>query len=759
MKIIKAYQNTQLPPLERARDLLSRMTLREKVGQLNQKLYGFSCYERRGSEISLTQDFVDEVQRYGGMGALYGLYRADPWSKRDDKNGITPGLARKAYNMVQCCVLKHSRLGIPALMSSECPHGHQALGGYMLPVNLCAGAAWNPELLRDAFSVCGRQMQEMGVNLSLMSVLDVLRDPRWGRCEECYSEDPYLSARLAEAAVTGCQNSGVTVVAKHFCAQGEGKGGINASAAAIGPRELREIHLPGARACCSAGVGGIMAAYNEIDGLPCHANSALLRGILREEFGFDGIVMADGTAIDRLDSLTNDTAKSGAMALRAGVDLSLWDTGFSKLEEAIQKGYASEQELDEAVLRVLKLKFQCGLFDHPYLDENVLPGDFSYERYPQSLELARQGIVLLKNEDDILPLIRNQQMKLAVIGPNADNIYAQLGDYSPPVNSEKTVTVRQGLERLCGEQASVKYARGCGIFDGTKEEMEEALQLAAQSDIIVAVLGGSSSRFSGTRFDKNGAALVDGALEMDCGEGVDCSDLHLPGRQEELLQRAAATGKPVVTVLIAGRPYAVPSIAAQSKALLAAFYPGPMGGQAVAELLLGLAEPGGRLPASMPRSSGQLPVYYNPRSSYHAMGYHDEQDTPLYTFGDGLSYTGFICKEVHLSAKTVTVESLKTQAVEITFTVQNIGVRGGWTVPSLYIHGLTGSVVRRKKELRSFEKRFLKAGETSSFSFRLGYRDFAVWDSALCFTVEPGPVQLFLEDGGKSLWQGNVTLQ
>ncbi|HEX3038659.1 MAG TPA: glycoside hydrolase family 3 N-terminal domain-containing protein [Oscillospiraceae bacterium] len=644
---MKPYQNAKLSSSERASDLLSRMTLREKVGQLNQRLYGFSCYERAENGIRLTSEFVAEAQKYGGIGVLYGLYRADPWSKRDYETGIPPELARRAYNTVQRCVMENSRLGIPVLMSSECPHGHQALGGYLLPVNLCAGATWNPKLLQEAYGVCARQLKSMGVDLALMSVLDVLRDPRWGRSEECYSEDPYLSACLAESAVMGCQENGVTAVAKHFCAQGECKGGVNASAASIGPRELREIHLPSAAACCRAGVGGIMAAYNEIDGLPCHANADLLRGILRDELGFDGIVMADGTAVDRLDVVTGDNVKSGAVALRAGVDVSLWDTGFSKLEEAVQKGYVSEQELDEAVLRVLKLKFERGLFEHPYLDESLVAEEFTNQDYPQSLEMARQGIILLKNEDNLLPL-SGKAKKIAVIGPNADDIYAQLGDYSPPLRAENAVTVRQGLKKLCGENCSVQYARGCGIFDGTDEELTKAVALAKQSDIAVLVLGGSSSRFCGSKFDSNGAALIGDKLQMDCGEGVDCADLRLCGRQEELFLRISALGKPVITVLIAGRPYAVPKIAEHSTAFLQAFYPGPMGGQAIAEILFGITEPGGRLSVSIPRSSGQLPVYYNSRNSYQAMHYHDLPCTPLYTFGDGLSYTEFACAECSL---------------------------------------------------------------------------------------------------------------
>lgn len=758
MKPLKPYQNAKLSAGERADDLLSRMTLREKVGQLNQRLYGFACYERKGNEVCMTPEFEKEAERNGGIGVLYGLFRADPWSKRNYETGIPAELAGKAYNTAQRCVLEHSRLGIPMLLSSESPHGHQALGGYLLPVNLCMGAAWNPALVKSAFSVCGRQLRGRGVDLALISVLDVLRDPRWGRSEECYSEDPYLSSRLAENAVLGCREGGVAAIAKHFCAQGEGKGGVNASAAAIGPRELREIHLPSTLACCRAGVDGIMAAYNEIDGVPCHANTELMRGVLRNEFGFNGIVMADGTAVDRLDVVTGDNVKSGALALKAGVDVSLWDTGFSRLEEAVRCGYVSEAQIDEAVLRVLKLKFECGLFEHPYLDEDSPTEEFSYERFPQSLELARQGVVLLKNEGGLLPMSAENNWNIAVIGPNADNLYAQMGDYSPPVRSESGVTVRKGLEYIAGKDCNVRYARGCGIFDGTDDEIREAAELASQSDLIVLVLGGSSSRFSSARFDVNGAALVDGPIEMDCGEGVDCADLRLCGRQEELFAHLVALNKPIVTVIISGRPYAVPNIAARSGALIQAFYPGPMGGQAIAEVLLGKTEPGGRLPVSLPRGSGQLPVYYNSRDSYQAMKYHDMPDSPLYAFGDGLSYTEFGIGEVCLSENSVSANTLKGKPIELTFTVENTGSRAGWTVPSLYIHGLTGSVVRRRKELRAFDKRFLGAGESTSFTLTLGWQELAVWDASMRFTVEPGPVQLMLEDGGKHLWSGELQI-
>ena len=322
------YKDAFLPIEERVNDLLSHMTLREKVGQLNQRLYGFRAYERKGDEITLTKETIEEAKYFGGLGVVYGLYRADPWSAKTTENGLSKEYAIKGYNLLQRCCLEHSRLGIPLLLSSECPHGHQALDGYLLPVNLAAGATFDPKLYKEAVSVCAHQLKQMGVNLSLVSALDVARDPRWGRTEECFGEDPYLCSCFAKAAVEGTQSEGVAMVAKHFCAQGETTGGVNASAARIGERELREIHLPAAKACCEAGVKGVMAAYNEIDGVYCHMNHHLLTEILRDEFGFDGIVMADGVALDRLQEAVGDEPHAAALALSAGVDVSLWDNVF-----------------------------------------------------------------------------------------------------------------------------------------------------------------------------------------------------------------------------------------------------------------------------------------------------------------------------------------------------------------------------------------------------------------------------------------------
>ncbi len=753
---MEKYKDVCLPPMERARDLMGRMTIREKAGQLNQRLYGFDCYIRAGRNVELAEEFRKEVEYWGGMGALYGLHRADPWSKRDYKNGLEGILAIKAYNLAQRYVIEHSRFGIPMLLSSECPHGHQALDGYLLPVNLAMGAAWNPGLVSEAYEVCAQQMKELGVNLALISMLDVLRDPRWGRSEECYSEDPYLCGVLAEAAVKGCMSRGMAVIAKHFCAQGEGTGGINASAARIGERELREIHLPPAYAACRAGVQGIMAAYNEIDGIPCHANKGLLKDILRREMNFTGVVMADGTAIDRLDILTGDYISSGALALSSGIDISLWDKGFTGLEKAVEKGLLSE-ELDEAVLRVLELKFALGLFEQPYLEE-MEPSGFSYAENPQSLELARQSAVLLKN-DGVLPLDFKTITSVAVIGPNADNIYNQLGDYSPPLREGEGISLLKGLKELCPETIRVKYAEGCTVCGTDETGIEAAVELASSCDVVILVLGGSSSRFSGAEFDINGAAVGGDSLQMDCGEGVDCAGLTLPGVQRKLARAVFAAGKPVITVLIQGRPYAVEYEAGHSNALLCAFYPGPMGGQALAEILLGKVCPSGCLPVSIPRSAGQLPVYYNYKSSYDAMKYSNQPNTPLFSFGFGRSYTEFAIKNSELNRRAISVQGLEQgNTVQLRVCVKNTGSCAGYAVLQLFIRDMQASTVRRIKELKNFTKVFLQPGEERYCLLDTGYEQLALWDNSMHFCVEPGDFILELAKSGKAVWQGEFTV-
>lgn len=758
---MEKYQNAALSPRERAEDLLGKMTRKEKVGQLNQRLYGFRIYERDGEKITFTDEFYEEVEKMGGLGVLYGFYRADPWADKDEKTGITPALAKKAYNSLQKYVLEHSRLHIPVMMSSECPHGHQALGGGLLPVNLAAGATFDPEALKRGYEACGRQLRSGHVELALMSALDVLRDPRWGRSEECYSEDPYLSSQMAAAAVTGMQSEGVSCVAKHFCGQGETTGGVNASAARIGEQELREIHFPAMQACCDAGVDGVMAAYNEIDGVYCHSNPWLLREVLREEMGFQGIVMADGLAVDFLKNTEGDTLHAGAAALKAGVDVGLWDQSFSRLEEAVEKGLVEEKLLDEAVLRVLELKFKRGLFEHPYM-EDMLEADEA--GIPEaSLKLAEESAVLLKNEArgtaaPVLPL-KDRYQKIALIGYHAADRYAMLGDYTPPMPEESCVTILSGMKKQAPAGVSVEYAMGSGFNSSDEEERKKALELAEKSDVIVVAAGGSSSRFGGAVFDGNGAVSKEsGSLSMDCGEGMDSAMCHIPAAQEELIRELSRLGKPLVVLLIAGRPYCIEEIEKASDAVLYSFYPGPMGGKALADLVYGNCCPSGRLPASLPRHAGQLPVYYNSRSSSSA-AYRDMESQPLHTFGEGLSYTEFSVSDIRTAFVETEEKHLNADAgIRVSFRIKNTGDQEGTAVPLLFSRRLQGSPVPRVKELKAFTRVELKAGEEKEVSL-------TVKRSALDPVKVPGRradradrVLLTLTEGKDECWKEEILL-
>lgn len=743
---------------QRAEELLLQMTLQEKVGQVNQRLYGFQIYERTDESVVFDEVFQKEVEQYSGLGVVYGLYRADPWSQRDENNGLYGEWARKTYNEMQRYVLEHSRLKIPVMLSSECPHGHQALNSYLLPVNLAMGATFHKELVHKAYVVCGKQLKEMGVDLALISLLDVARDARWGRTEECFSEDPWLCSQMAKEVVKAVQEQGVAVVAKHFAAQGEGTGGINASAARIGERELREIHLPAMKSCCEVNVQGVMAAYNEIDGVYCHANHHLLTDILREEMGFEGVVMADGCAIDRLDTMTGDNILSGAVAMKAGVDIGLWDTAFGNLEEAVQNGYLSEEELNQAVLRVLEMKFERGLFERPFLEEQPFTA-YTVEEYKEALELARESVVLLENRNQILPFMVEGKT-IAVIGPNANNIYNQLGDYTPPVKREVTTTVYEGIKELAQQRNhTVVYEKGCGILSGTKEEKEKAVELAKQSDLTILVLGGSSSRFGTVHFDTNGAVLSKEGNSMDCGEGVDISQIELPLIQQQLVKDICDVAKQVVAIIIGGRPYAPGILSERADALLYSFYPGLKGGQAIAEIVFGIVNPSGRLPISVPRNSGQIPVYYNYKNSYQGMGYADGNNRPAYTFGDGKGYSDFSYTNLSLSHLDITISQLKEQGVRIKMTIKNIGKFDGYAVPLLYISGLQGSVVRRVKELKNVKKVWLKSQEEKEITMDLSYEAFSVWNSDMQFVTETGKVVLSLEEMGQKVWEETIQIR
>jgi len=699
------FRDPDAPVDTRVRDLLTRMTLREKVGQLNQRMYGWDAYRRTAEGFRLTDALRAETARFAGLGALYGLFRADAWSGVDHTNG--PGAQDSAAlaELVQRHVIDSSRLGIPALFVEEMPHGHMALDGTVLPVNLAVGATWDPDLYERAAAHAAAELRARGAHLALVSALDIARDPRWGRTEECFGEDPHLAARLTEALVRGMQGDTTAgfapdrapVVLKHFAGQGATVGGRNSAESELGLRELHDIHLPAARAGVRAGAAAVMSAYNEVDGLPCSGNRALLHRLLREDWGFEGLVMADGLAVDRLARITGDKISAGALALNAGVDLSLWDEGFTHLEEAVERGLVSEATVDAAVARVLRLKFRLGLFERPYSTGELPPAAQGREL---STALARGAVTLLHNNGGVLP-IPPTVSRIAVVGPQSPTYAHQLGDYTAPQRSG--VSVLDGLRRLAPTGTDIRHAPGCALTGDDLSGIPEAVAAAAASDLAVLVLGGSSARTPDTDFDANGAAR-NAVSEMTCGEGVDLAGLRLGRGQQALLDAVTATGTPTAVVLVQGRPHVVPE---RAGALLTAWYPGPWGGEAIAEVLLGRAEPTGRLPVSVPRSVAQLPVYYNHKDIEYG-GYVDADAEPLYSFGHGLSYTSFEYGPPRLAGDVIEVD------------VTNTGKRQGRSVVQLYIRRLLTPVWPRTLELHAFQGVELAPGESRTAEIPFG---------------------------------------
>jgi beta-glucosidase len=430
------------------------------------------------------------------------------------------------------------------------------------------------------------------------------------------------------------------------------------------------------------------------------------------------------------------------------------------LGEACQKGLILMEDIDRAVLRVLTLKFERGLFEKPYLPEDRKIKNYTENEYPESYQLALESAILLKNEQQILPVDLRSVKSIAVIGPNADEIYHQLGDYTPPIRMGEGITVLKGIKdfiKTSGHSIEVRFVQGCGLLEDNEAECQKAIKTAMECDLVIAVMGGSSSRFGEVTFDINGAAIAGGKVSMDCGEGVDSADLNLPTAQLELMRGLTESGCRLISVVLMGRPYVLTEIEECSEALLCSFYNGPWGGKAIAELIFGKYSPSGRLPASLPRHVGQLPVYYNYRSSYGAMNYYDIAKGPLHTFGSGLSYTSFAYDDFTLEKKEFTTEELK-DGITLRFTIRNTGEMDSFAVPQLYLQDMAASVVRRVRELKSFQKIWIKKGSEVSCEFKLHTEQFSIWNRDMSFVAEPGEFRLYLGDQGVDLWDASITL-
>ncbi|MCM3701741.1 glycoside hydrolase family 3 N-terminal domain-containing protein [Paenibacillus macerans] len=739
------YKDSTKPVPERVEHLLGLMTVEEKVGQLVQP-FGWQTYEYVNGEIRLTESFKEQVKN-GGIGSLYGVLRADPWTGVTLETGLSPREGAEAVNAIQRYAIENSRLGIPILIGEECSHGHMAIGATVFPVPLSLGSTWNVDLYREMCRAVARETRSQGGAVTYSPVLDVVRDPRWGRTEECFGEDAYLIGEMAVASVEGLQGEsldGVDSVAatlKHFVGYGSSEGGRNAGPVHMGRRELLEVDMLPFRKAVEAGAASVMPAYNEIDGVPCTTNKELLDGELRGEWGFDGMVITDCGAIDMLASghdVAADGRDAAVQAIRAGIDMEMSGEMFGKhLLEALRSGELEEAVLDGAVRRVLTLKFRLGLFENPYGDpdraERVIG---SAEHVELARKLAGEGIVLLKNSG-VLPLSPDAG-KIAVIGPNADVGYNQLGDYTSPQPRSKVTTVLGGIRsKLAAAPERVVYAPGCRIKGDSREGFETALSCAEQADTIVMVVGGSSARdFGEGSIDlKTGASKVTGNSwsDMDCGEGIDRMSLALSGVQLELIQEIHKLGKPLVVVYINGRPIAEPWVDEHADAILEAWYPGQEGGHAVADILFGDVNPSGRLTISIPKHVGQLPVYYNGKRS-RGKRYLEDDSQPRYPFGYGLGYTEFSYAGLTVQPEAI----LPGETVKVTVDVTNTGERAGAEVVQLYITDVASTVTRPAKELKGFRKVWLAPGETRRVELTLGAEELQYIGPDYKPVVEPG---------------------
>ncbi|GIV59096.1 MAG: beta-glucosidase [Rhodothermaceae bacterium] len=745
------YRDPARPVPERVRDLLARMTLEEKVAQM------LCLWQQKTGTLVDAQGRFDPALARASFVARHGLGQVGRpsdagTSGHEPEKGRTAREQAALANAIQRFFLEETRLGIPVLFHEECLHGLAAVGATSFPQPIALASTFDPALVEALYAMAAREARARGVHQALTPVLDVARDPRWGRVEETFGEDPFLVATLGVAAVRGFQGDGtfrdgrhVLATLKHFAAHGQPEGGMNCGPVNVSERELRDVFLhPFREAVRKAGAASVMASYNEIDGIPSHANRWLLRDVLRGEWGFEGFVVSDYYAIlelfDRPEThghhVARDRKEAALLAVRAGVNIELPDPDcYPHLAELVREGLLEEAELDALVAPMLAWKFRLGLFEDPYVDPDEaerLAG--CAEHRALARRAATEAIILLKN-DDVLPLDPARLRTLAVIGPNAHR--SLLGGYSGV--PKHNVTVLDGLRARLGDRVAVHYHEGCQITVGgswhedtvVRPDPEEnrrriagAVATAREADAVVLVLGG------------NEQTAREAWSRTHLG---DRTSLDLFGQQQELAEAVLALGKPTVVLLLGGRPLSVPYLAEHAPALLECWYLGQETGHAVADVLFGDASPGGKLPISLPRSVGHLPVFYNHKPSARR-GYLFDDASALFPFGFGLSYTTFALENLRLEPATIPRDGTARVRIDVT----NTGDRAGAEVVQLYIRDCVSSVTRPVKELRGFERVHLAPGETRTVTFDLTPEHLAFHDLDMNYVVEPGDFEIMV---------------
>ena len=747
------YKDASQPVELRVADLLSRMTLDEKIGQVRCPLGWFIYDKDAKGKVSLTEKFYKYTdEQY--IGNYWAVLRADPWTQKTLTTGLNPALSAEMLNMMQRYAVEKTRLGIPIMVAEETPHGHMAIGATVFPTALSQAATFDRDVLFRMGEAMGAEIRAQGAHVGYGPVIDIAREPRWSRMEETFGEDPTLAGILATEVVRGMQgdlnlngevaNDGNHVYStlKHFAAYGIPEGGLNGEMASVGERTLLSEYVPQFKRTVEAGVGSIMTSYNMIDGVPCTSNRHLLTEVLRDTWGFKGAIYSDLQSIEgvaQTHHCAENWEEAGALAMNAGVDIDLEGNSYQYLRHAIETGKTSEADLDRAVSKVLTLKFNLGLFENPYVDAKRAARIVRSEEHQQlAREVARKGICLLEN-DGTLPLSKDLR-HVAVIGPNADMMYNQLGDYTAPQDRSAIATVLDGVRAML-PTAEVEYVKGCAVRDTTTSDIAAAVAAAKRSEVTILVVGGSSARDFKTEYLSTGAALVGkGELsDMDSGEGYDRASLQLMGDQERLMQALIDAGVKLVVVYIEGRPLNMNIAAEKANALLTAWYPGGQGGMAIADVLFGDYNPAGRIPVSIPRNVGQIPVYYSKHPSHD---YIDSPASPLYSFGYGKSYTTFAYS--NLVCATVKPAPGEDVLARVTFTVTNTGDRDGEEVPQLYVRDVTGSVETPHMALKNFDRIALRAGESRTVTFDLRHDDLALYNLKMEHVVEPGEFKVMV---------------
>jgi len=739
------YKNSAMSPAKRVKDLLSRMTLEEKAAQM-------MCVWQKKSKTLVDAEGNFNLKKAKAAFKLgHGLGQVGRPS--DAGKGKNARQMAELTNAIQKFFIENTRLGIPVMFHEECLHGHAGINSTSFPQPIGLGATFNPELIESLYAMTAEETRARGAHQALTPVVDVARDPRWGRVEECFGEDPYLVAQLGMAAVRGFQGDGsfndkkhVIATLKHFAAHGQPESGINCAPANISLRLLREIFLyPFKEAIQKAGAISVMASYNEIDGVPSHASQWLLRDVLRKEWGFKGYVVSDYYAIWELSYrpdthghfVAKDKKEACVLAVQAGVNIDFPEPDcYLHLVELVRKGTLKESQLDELVAPMLFWKFKMGLFDEPYVNPDEAERIVGCETNRRlALQAARETITLLKNTDNLVPLNPSKIKSIAVIGPNADR--ELLGGYSG--RPKFYTSLLEGIRTKVGERVQVPFAEGCKITVGgswnqdlvtpnhsedDRKQINEAVKVAEQTDVVVLAIGGNeqTSREAWSRKHLG-----------------DRTKLDLIGRQRELVTAVLSTGKPVIVFLFNGSPLSLQYLNENVPVIFECWYLGQETGHAVADVLFGDFNPGGKLPITIPRSAGHLPAFYNYKPSARR-GYLFDDVSPLYAFGYGLSYTKFAFKHLRLAKKKIYIG----ESTRVLVDLKNIGKRPGTEVVQMYIRDLVSSVTRPVKELKGVQKISLRPGETQTVALNITPESLAFHDINMKYIVEPGEFEIMV---------------